>query len=606
MKYLNILTACAGLAIAVPTLNPRQSEIDEADKICKSREMDEHQCNDYKWLCQEDGNKDPPQLNKCLRKKSIFCVDDHQCGDGWTCIRARAPYARLYPGKCYRKKEQSQAVKRESVSDADEDRIQGGLVQESASDAEEDQTQAGEQESASPQTDVQAKLDKICDTRGITKAQCDVYKLHCQYISLIKEPDKLNYCVKVLGTDCKDDGQCGQGYECRKDPDRPNDSTCYPKREQSQAGEQESASAAKEPTQDNKQDLTSPAKGPTQDNKQDSTSPAKNQTQAREQELASQLAEINKIAKSCKKRGLSKAQCLTYRSYCTEGRGIVELDQLKHCVEVLGIDCKDDDQCGHGFECYKEDGVCDTKRSQAGEQESASPAKEPTQDTPTNITTPTKDQIQAGEQESASAAKEPTQAEEQESASPEINETDKICKTRELGKYSCALSQKHCREAGNMELDELNNCLKVVFKICKNDDECGHGLQCFNPTLDPGNSSICFNKNKPTKSGKQESASAAKKPTQDTTINIATPTKEPTQAGEQESASSEQTQDKKQDSTSPAKEPTQDTTTNVATPTKEPTQNTTTNAATPSRPCTKKPIDSSEKNPVVGAKSTEA
>ncbi|KID73927.1 uncharacterized protein G6M90_00g031860 [Metarhizium brunneum] len=458
MKYLNILTACAGLAIAVPTLNPRQSEIDEADKICKSR--------------------------------------------------------------------------------------------------------------------------------GITKDQCHVYKQHCQFIEGITEPDQLNYCVKVLGTDCKDDGQCGQGYECREHRYRPNQRTCYPKKKQSQAGKQESASSTKEPTQDNKQD---------------STSPAKNQTQAREQELASQQTEINKIEKICQKRGLTKGQCLTYRSYCKENMGIVELDQLKHCVEVLGTPCRGDDQCGHGFECYKEasapykDGVCDTKQSQAGEQESASTAKKPTQDTTTNIATPTKEltqdttiNIAAPTKEPtqdttaniATPTKEPTQDNKQDSTSPETDETDKICKSRGISEDECSYLTRICQDVVKGKPDQFNHCMKVILTSCDNDNECdAHGLACLETSLKGSQRGACFPNIQPeSQAGKQESASSTKKPTQDTTTNIAAPTKEPTQ----------------------------DTTKNVATPTKEPTQNTTTNVATPSRPCTKKPIKSSEKNSVVGAKSTQA
>ncbi|KAH0598215.1 hypothetical protein MHUMG1_03509 [Metarhizium humberi] len=446
MKYLNILTACAGLAIAVPTLNPRQSEIDEdqiqggvqesasrqieidvINKTCKQRRLDKNTCEDYKSLCQEAGRKELRQLQHCLRNIRRFCVDDNQCGHGFQCIKTA--FEDTEPGTCYIKQE---------------------------------------------------------------------------------------------------------------------------------------------PTQDNKQDSTSPAKEPTQDNKQDLTSPAKDQIQAGEQDLASQQTKIDKTDKICQTRQFTKAQCVSFQFYCKEGRGIVELDQLNHCVEVLGAPCKDDDQCGHGFQCYKEAGVCDTKRSQAGEQESASPAKEPTQDTPTNITTPTKDQIQAGEQESASAAKEPTQAGEQEPASPTKELTQDT--TKNIATPTTEPTQAGEQESASPEINETD-------KICKT-----RGLE----------------------TGKQESASPANKPTQAGEQESASTTKEPTQAGEQESASSEQTQDKKQDSTSPAKEPTQDTTTNVATPTKEPTQDTTTNVTTPSRPCTKEPINSSEKNPVVGAKSTQA
>ncbi|KFG79667.1 hypothetical protein MANI_019044 [Metarhizium anisopliae] len=379
MKYLNILTACAGLATAVPTLNPRQTEIDEADKIYKSREMDEHQCNDYKWLCQETGNKEPRQLKECLRNTRIFCVDDDQCGYGLKCIRTSAPFALLEPGKCYRKKEQSQAVKRESASPA------------------EDQTQAGEQESASRQTDVLAELDGICADLKFNQNKCAIKRLIC-----IIELDISHNCIVSAAEDCVDDDQCGLGFKCEV-RDFSERKICYPKDKKTQAGEQESASTTKKPTQDNKQDSTSPAKEPTQDNKQDSTSPAKEPTQAGEQDLASQQTKIDKTDKICQTRQFTKAQCVSFTWYCKHSRGFVELDQLNHCVEILGAPCKDDDQCGHGFECYKEDGVCDTKQSQAGEQESASseqtqdkkqdstsPAKEPTQDTTTNVATPSR------------------------------------------------------------------------------------------------------------------------------------------------------------------------------------------------------------------------
>lgn len=83
MKYLNILTACAGLAIAVPNLNPRQSEIDEIDKICKIRKLDKARCKDYKWVCQTDaGIVEPKLLNYCVKVLGMPCEHDEQCGGG--------------------------------------------------------------------------------------------------------------------------------------------------------------------------------------------------------------------------------------------------------------------------------------------------------------------------------------------------------------------------------------------------------------------------------------------------------------------------------------------------------------------------------------------
>ncbi|KAF5139310.1 hypothetical protein E5D57_003104 [Metarhizium anisopliae] len=524
MKYLNILTASAGLAIAVPTLNPKQTEIDETNKICKSREMDERQCNDYKWFCQEAGNKEPHQLKECLRNTRIFCVDDDQCGHGLKCTRDIAPYALLEPGKCYRKKEQSQAVKRESASPA------------------KDQTQAGEQDSASRPTEVQAELDRICETLGFDWTKCATKRLIC-----IAENDLSQDCIKFAGEDCVNDGQCGPGFKCEV-RDFAKRKICYPKDKKTQAGKQEPASPTKEPTQE-----------PTQDTTTNITTPTKDQTQDKKQESAS--PEINETDKICKTREFSKYSCAHHQQYCRKA-GNVELDQLNNCLKVVIKPCKNDNECGHGLQCASPTlnpnylSICLDKNqlTETGKQESASPANEPTQAGEQESASTTKEPTQAGEQESASS--EQTQDKKQDSTSPEIDETDKICKTRNLYKHQCEEYKLVCQSfAGIVEPKQLNYCVKVLGMPCEHDDQCGgggkqervEGFECkssFTP-FKPGS---CSPKRKQSQAGKQESASPAKEQTQDTTINV----------------------------------------------------------ATPSRPCTKKPINSSEKSPVVGVKSTQA
>ncbi|KID83559.1 hypothetical protein MGU_09121 [Metarhizium guizhouense ARSEF 977] len=118
MKYLNIFTACAGLTTAVPTLNPRQTKIDETDKICKTLGLDKVECDFSKEICQTAGHMGLDQLNSCLKVLGKECVDDDECGHGFEC-RQETPVPGQ-PSTCYPKKEQSQAGKQESASPAKE------------------------------------------------------------------------------------------------------------------------------------------------------------------------------------------------------------------------------------------------------------------------------------------------------------------------------------------------------------------------------------------------------------------------------------------------------------------------------------------------------
>ncbi|KID96683.1 hypothetical protein MAJ_07310, partial [Metarhizium majus ARSEF 297] len=119
MKYLNIFTACAGLAIAVPTLNPRQTKIDETDQICKTRGFDKDECKYQKEECQRTGKVELDQLINCLKVIDKTCVNDNECGHGFKC--EQPPILLLdTPFFCLPKIEQSQAGKQESASPAKE------------------------------------------------------------------------------------------------------------------------------------------------------------------------------------------------------------------------------------------------------------------------------------------------------------------------------------------------------------------------------------------------------------------------------------------------------------------------------------------------------
>ncbi|KAK9437338.1 hypothetical protein VB005_08325 [Metarhizium brunneum] len=504
MKYLNIFTACAGLAIAVPTLNPRQTEIDETDKICKSREMDEYQCNDYKWFCQEAGNKEPHQLQECLRNTRIFCVDDDQCGHGLECIRVSAPYALLEPGKCYRKEEQP------------EDRILG-----SASPAK-DQTQAGEQESASQQTNID-ETDKICKTRQLSNLQFQEYKVVCRQAGF-SEPHRFKQCLRKYRSICVDDDNCGHGFQCKKTIESAENGTCYFDWYQLHDGEPESASQQTEIDETKKicksrkfdgrscaafrqscrkagnveldqlknclkvylkrcgnddecgnglKCATTDPRYPnvcldkneqTQAVKRESASPAKDQTQAGEQESASRPTEVQaELDKICETLGFDRYKCATKRLIC-----ITERDLSFNCIKVAGEDCVHDDQCGPGFKCEVRDF---SKRK---------------------ICYPKDKKTQAGEQDLASQQ-------------TKIDKTDKICETRRFAKDQCDSFKWYCKHGrGIVELDQLNHCVEVLGTPCKDDGQCGHGFECYKEASAPHEDGVCDTKRKQSQAGEQE------------------------------------------------------------------------------------------------------
>lgn len=119
MKYLNILTACAGLAIAVPTLNPSQTEIDEANKICEARGLDLIKCEFNKFVCRTSDNVGAFQWKDCMKVVGKKCVNHVQCGPGYQCIGDEP----TPPGEretCYLKYRESQAGEQESASAAKE------------------------------------------------------------------------------------------------------------------------------------------------------------------------------------------------------------------------------------------------------------------------------------------------------------------------------------------------------------------------------------------------------------------------------------------------------------------------------------------------------
>jgi hypothetical protein len=89
MKFFSILAACAGLAVAFPTIDFRQSSaVKNKTEICKERGWDKVVCDFQEGQCLREGEMaswEDDQLRRCLKVRMKKCENDDECGDGFWC-----------------------------------------------------------------------------------------------------------------------------------------------------------------------------------------------------------------------------------------------------------------------------------------------------------------------------------------------------------------------------------------------------------------------------------------------------------------------------------------------------------------------------------------